>query len=169
MLKHCRIFCLNSSCVLPWDHTLPIPTWYDSQYNSFKKLGILLNGSDTRLEFEVDLKQVRPLNKWHKAEEIGKEPKIRRNLILAYQLQQLIDNGQINSLKQASGWLNIDQSRLDHTLTLLLLSPAIQTEIISGDSQILNLIPEYKIRSLAAQFDWEKQAEAWQNTKEHLT
>jgi len=130
-----------------------------------KKLGLMLNGSDTRLEFEVDLKQVRPLNKWRKEKEVEKEPKIRINLISAYQLQRLIEAGRINSLKQTSEWLNIDQSRLNHTLTLLLLSPAIQTEIISGDTQILNLIPEYKIRSLAAQFDWNKQAEAWQNIK----
>ena len=71
-------------------------------------------------------------------------------------------------MSQASEWLNIDQARLDHTLTLLLLSPAIQTEIISGDTQILALIPEYKVRSLAAQFDWNKQAKTWQNIKEHL-
>ena len=138
---------------------------YDS---TSKKLGLMLNGSDTRLEFDVDLKQVRPLNKWHKEKEIEKEPKIRINLIFAYQLQRLIQDGKINNLKQASEWLNMDQARLDHTLTLLHLSPAIQTEIISGDTQILSLIPEYRVRSLAAQFDWNKQAETWQNIKEHL-
>jgi DNA invertase Pin-like site-specific DNA recombinase len=138
---------------------------YDS---SSKKLGITLKDSDLKLEFEVDLKQVRPLNRWHKEEEIEKEPKIRRNLILAHQLQKLMDKGQITSLKQASEWLNIDQSRLDHTLTLLLLSPTIQTEIISGDSRILSLIPEYKVRSLAAELDWQKQAEDWQNIKANL-
>ena len=55
-----------------------------------KKLGIMLNDNGTRLEFEVDLKQVRPLNRWHMEKEIEKEPKIRCNLILAYQLQQLM-------------------------------------------------------------------------------
>lgn len=138
---------------------------YDS---SSKKLGIMLNGNDLRLEFEVDLKQVRPLNKWHKEKEIEKEPKIRRNLILAYQLQRLIEDGKITNLKQAAEWLNMNQARLDHTLTLLHLSPAIQTEIISEDGQMLSLIPEYKIRSLAAQFDWNKQAEVWQSIKENL-
>ena len=135
---------------------------------SNKKLGITLADNNLRLEFEVDLKHVRPMNKWHKEEEFEKEPKIRRNLILAHQLQKLFDEDKINNLKQASEWLNIDQARLDHTLTLLLLSPAIQTEIISGDTQILALIPEYKVRSLAAQFDWNKQAKTWQNIKEHL-
>jgi len=127
-----------------------------------KKLGITLNGGDLRLEVDVDLKQVRTLNKWHKEEEIGKEPKIRRNLILAYQLQKLIKEERINGLKEAAGWLNIEQTRLDHIMTLLNLSPAIQTEIISGDRSMLNSIPEYKIRSIAEEFDWNKQLKIWQ-------
>ena len=131
-----------------------------------KKLGIILNGSDLRLEFDVDLKQVRHSNKWRKEIEIEKEPKIRTSLILAYQLQKLLDEGKITSLKKASEWLNMSQSRLDHILTLQLLSPSIQTEILTGDNQTINLIPEYKIRSLAAQFDWNKQAIIWQNIKE---
>ena len=131
-----------------------------------KKLCIILNGSELRLEFDVDFKQVRPLNKWHKEIEIEKEPKARKNLILANQLQKLFDEGKITSLKQASEWLNMSQSRLDHILTLLLLSPAIQTEILTGNNQTIDLIPEYKIRSLAAQFDWNKQAIIWQNAKE---
>jgi len=126
----------------------------------------MLNGSELRLEFNVDLKRVRPLNKWHKEIEIEKEPKIRKNLMLAHQLQRIQDKDQVKSLKQAAEWLNMSQSRLDHILTLLLLSPAIQTEILTGDNQTIDLIPEYKIRSLAAQFDWNRQAVIWQNIKE---
>ena len=66
------------------------------------KLGIMLTGSDLKLEFDVDLRQVRPLNKWHKEKEIEKEPEIRRSLILAYQLQRLFDEGKITSPKQAA-------------------------------------------------------------------
>jgi len=137
---------------------------YDS---AGKKLGIILTGSDIRLEFDVDLKQVRPLNRWHKENEIGKEPKIRIKLVLAHHLEKLVEEGRINNLKQASEWLNTEQARLDHILTLLNLSPAIQTEIMSGDNKILNQIPEYKIRSLAAESDWKKQAETWQEIKKH--
>jgi DNA invertase Pin-like site-specific DNA recombinase len=139
---------------------------YDS--NS-RKLGILLNGSSLRLEFDVDLKQVRPLNKWHKEEEIGKEPKIRRNLILAHQLQRLFDEGKVMSLKQASEWLNFDQARLDHLMTMLLIAPAIQSEILNGDKQVISLIPEYKVRSLAAETDWKKQTQIWQDIKRPLS
>ncbi len=134
-----------------------------------RKLGIMLNGSELRLEFDVNLKQVRPLNKWRKEEEIEKEPKIRRNLILAHQLQRLFDEGRLTGLKQASQWLNFDQARLDHLITMLLISPAIQGEILNGDNQIISLIPEYKMRSLAAEADWQKQTQIWQNIKETLS
>ena len=45
-----------------------------------KKLGIALNGSKHRLEFDVNLKQVRTLNRWDKAQEVEKEPKIRKKI-----------------------------------------------------------------------------------------
>jgi DNA invertase Pin-like site-specific DNA recombinase/transcription elongation factor Elf1 len=132
---------------------------YDS--NS-KKLGILLNGSGLRLEFDVDLKQVRPLNKWHKEEEIEKEPKIRRNLILAHQLQRLFDEGKVKSLKQASEWLNMIQVRVDQVINMLFLSPDIQKEIICAENKVIGLVPEYKLRIIANEADWQKQSQMWQ-------
>jgi len=134
-----------------------------------KKLGITLADNNLRLEFDVDLKQVRPLNKWHKEEEIEKEPKICRNLILAHQLQRLFDEGKVKSIKQASEWLNFDQARLNHLMTMLLIAPTIQNEILNGDKQTITLIPEHKVRSLAAEADWEKQIKIWQNIKETLS
>lgn len=132
-------------------------------YNSHnKKLGIILNSSNLRLEFEVDLKQVRPLNKWHKEIEIEKEPTVRRNLILAYQLQQLLDEGKITNPKQAAQWLNMIQVRVDQIMNMLLLSPAIQEEIICSQSEALSLIPEYKLRSIANETNWQKQGQMWQ-------
>ena len=139
---------------------------YDS---GCKKIGITLNGVNLRPEFEADLKNVRAWNKRHKEGAIEKEPNIRIKLILAHQLQRLLEEGKIASLKQASEWLNIDQSRLSHTLTFLLLSPTIQTEIINGNNQTISLIPEYKIRSLAAEPNWEKQTQIWQDIKEPLS
>ena len=112
------------------------------------KLGIMLTGSDLKLEFDVDLRQVRPLNKWHKEKEIEKEPEIRRNLILAYQLQRLFDEGKITSPKQAAQWLNMIEVRIDQAMNMLLLSPAIQEEIICSENKDIAFIPEYKLRPL---------------------
>jgi len=126
-----------------------------------KKLGVILNGSDLKLEFDVDLKQVRPLNKWHKEEEVEKEPKIRRNLMLAYQIERFIDKEKIPSLKQAAEWLNMSQVRVDQLMNMLLLSPKIQEEIITADNAILASIPEYKLRSVTNEADWQQQGQLW--------
>ena len=127
-----------------------------------KKLGVKLNKSDLRLEFDVDLKQVRPLNKWHKEVEIEKEPRMRRNLVLAYQLQQLIEQGKVKSLKQAASWLNLSHVRIDQVMNMLLLSPRIQEEIISSENTRLAQIPEYKLRNVINEPDWHKQQQFWQ-------
>jgi len=127
-----------------------------------KKLGIILNGNDLRLEFVVDLKQVRPLNKWHKEIEVKKEPAIKKNLILAFQLQNLLEEGKIQNTKQAAQWLNTIQVRIDQVMNMLLLSPAIQEEIICSENKALNFIPEYKLRSIINEADWQKQDQMWQ-------
>jgi len=126
-----------------------------------KKLRIMLNGNDTKLTFEVDLKQVRPLNKWHKEKEIEKEPRIRRNLILAYQLQKLINEGAVTSSKQAAQWLNMIEVRIDQVMNMLLLSPQIQEEIIYSDNTTISLIPEYKLRPIINEANWQKQSQMW--------
>ena len=79
-----------------------------------------------------------------------------------------MEQGKIKSSQQASEWIHISQSRFDHILTLLLISPTIQEEILIGDNQKISLIPEYKIRSLACEFDWQNQAQLWREIKEAL-
>jgi len=133
---------------------------YDS---TSKKLGLMLNGSDTRLEFDVDLKQVRPLNKWHKEKEIEKEPRIKCNLILAHQLQKLIDEDKVTGPKQAAQWLNMIEVRINQIMNMLFLSPIIQEEIICSDNKAISLIPEYKLRPVTNEADWKKQNQMWQN------
>ena len=81
--------------------------------------------------------------------------------MLAYQIQQLIDREKIPSLKQAAEWLNMSQVRVDQLMNMLLLSPRIQEEIINSDSAILASIPEYKIRSVCNEADWQQQGQLW--------
>lgn len=126
-----------------------------------KKIGLTFHDSNIRIEFDTDVKKPRYLNKAHKKIELRKEPRIRKALILAHQLQNLINKGDIKGSAQASKWLNISQAKFDHILSLLNLSPTIQKEIILDSNTYLNFIPEYKLRSLAAEFDWKKQIEIW--------
>lgn len=140
----------------------------DIDYDSTnKKLGIMLNGSDTRLEFEVDLKQVRPLNKWHKEEEIGKEPQARKMLILAHQIQQFINEGKFKHPREACKWLNLNVTRMDQIMNMLFLCPSIQNEILSSNTPAITALTEFKIRPLLKEASWDKQLAQWQALTEN--
>jgi len=132
---------------------------YDS---TGKKLSIMLNGSDLRLEFEADLKQVRPLNKWRKEEEIEKEPQVRKMLLFAHQIQQLINEGRFKHPREACKWLNLSVTRMDQIINTLFLCPAIQNEILSFDTPTINALTEFKIRPLLKEANWDKQLAQWQ-------
>lgn len=129
---------------------------------SDKNLGITLADNNLRLEFEVDLKQVRPLNKWHKEEEIKKEPTVRTMLVLAHQVQQLIMEGKIKHPREACKWLNLSVTRMDQTMNTLFLCPAIQSEILSTNTPAINTLTEFKIRPLLKEAIWANQQARWQ-------
>ena len=130
---------------------------------SNKKLGITLADNNLRLEFEVDLKQVRPVSlRRLKEEAIEKESKLRKNLILAYELQKVLEDGK-TSAKQVAGWLNMHEVRIDQVLNFLFLSPKIQEEIICSNDQKLSAIPEYKLRPIMNEVDWHKQDQMWRD------
>lgn len=85
------------------------------------------------------LKQVRPLNKWRKEIEIEKEPAIKKNLILAFQLQNLLEEEKVE-MKQAAGWLNLSYARLSQLLMLNFLCTEIKETILSLENKKLSHI-----------------------------
>ena len=133
----------------------------DYSYDT-KKLKIALNGSDLRLEFDVDLRQVRQMNKWHKEEEIEKEPPVRKMLILAHQIQQLINEGRFKHPREACRWLNLNVTRMDQVMNTLFLCPSIQNEILSSNIPAINALTEFKIRPLLKEVSWDGQMTQWQ-------
>lgn len=127
-----------------------------------RKLGITLNGSELRLEVDVDLKQVRPLNNWHKEERIENEPQVRKMLILAHQIQRLINEGSFKHPREACKWLNLSVTRMDQIMNMLFLCPAIQNKILSSNIPTINALTEFKIRPLLKEVCWDKQLAQWQ-------
>lgn len=126
-----------------------------------KKLGITLADNGLRLEFDADLKQPRPQSKrWLKEKRLTKEPTVRKNLILAYQLQKVFEDGKTTA-KQAAVWLNMHEVRVDQIMNFLMLSPKIQEEIICSENQLALAVPEYKLRPIMNEVDWHKQDEMW--------
>jgi hypothetical protein len=61
--------------------------------------------------------------------------------------------------------LNQSETRIEHVLNMLMLSPAIQAEIIHANPENLEPIAEYKVRDLSFEIDWNKQEELWVEAK----
>jgi DNA invertase Pin-like site-specific DNA recombinase len=126
-------------------------------------LGITLLKDPKRHEFKVNLKQIIVPPPPPKEETIKQEPPLRQNLILAHQIQELMDKGEAKDLKQVTRWLNMDLPRTYQIMNFLLLAPSIQEKImLSENKQIFN-IPEYKIRQMMAEVDWKKQIEEFES------
>ena len=121
------------------------------------KLGFTFHDLPKRLEFDAQIRKSAPRNRWRREVAIDKEPRIRKALILAHHLDQLMKEGRIKNTNQASEWLGLSLSEINHTQELLLLSPTVQEDILSGDGRQFEQIPEYKIRRISADPDWDKQ------------
>ena len=90
------------------------------------------------------------------------EPSIRKNLIFAKQLQDLLEKENIE-MKRAAGWLNLSYARLSQILMLNFLSAEIKEAIFSLDNKRLSHISDNSIRKIAAETDWQKQRQMWQS------
>ncbi|MDI6758398.1 MAG: hypothetical protein QMD94_01810 [Candidatus Omnitrophota bacterium] len=113
-------------------------------------------------EFKVNLKHVNHRSQRCFMAKVIKEPRIRQDLILAYQLKELMGQDQTITIKQIAGWLGITYRRVLQIMDLLLLTPKIQEEIISSEEISIYRISEKKIRVVTKEILWEKQIQAWQ-------
>lgn len=131
-------------------------------------LGLTFQDEEDRREFKVNIKDLKHIRS-AKKEEIKNEPKIRQNLALAHQIEELLDTGKINDVKQLTGHLNMSHARIHQLMAMTLLSPAIQEDILLGESDRLSEIPEYKLREVTNEPDWQTQAALWNKLLESAT
>ena len=89
------------------------------------------------------------------------EPPIRRQLLLAHQIQQKLDSGEITDLKKLAEWMNVSKKRLDQILNLLYLSPRIQEDILLGDRFQIARISERQLRPIFGEISWDRQTAYW--------
>jgi hypothetical protein len=113
-----------------------------------------------RFEFDVNLK--RPIER-PKKKDIRREPALRKSLVLAYQIQDLLDRGKAGSYNQIARWLNFQTSRITQIMNLLFLSPEIQEEILTSDNLAVLGLTEYNVRHVTAEVDWKKQIKLWRS------
>ena len=91
---------------------------------------------------------------------VSKEPLVRQNLILGYQINEVTKERNC-SLKKIANWIGMIHPRVCQIVNMLLLSPKIQEEILFSEDKALFSIPEYKLRDVTAEIDWNKQQALW--------
>ena len=123
-------------------------------------LGLMLQGEEERREFKLEVKDLKHVPA-SKKEAIKNEPKIRQNLALAHQIEELLDTGKINDVKQLTDHLNMSHARIHQLMAMTLLAPSIQEDILLGENERLSVIPEYKLREVTGQTDWQTQRNLW--------
>ncbi|MDD3988380.1 MAG: hypothetical protein PHC93_05485, partial [Candidatus Omnitrophica bacterium] len=125
-------------------------------------LEIVLLKDNKRRQYKVALKELKNLPVPPNQINIKNEPLLRQRLILAHQIQDVIDAGRVKDLKQMAEWLNLGDVKIYLIMNALMLAPSIQEEILLSDDKNISLIPEYKINEICRELDWEKQKEKWQ-------
>jgi hypothetical protein len=92
---------------------------------------------------------------------IKKEPLLRQNLVLAYQIQELFEKEKAKKLGQVGQWLHMTHARISQIMNLLFLAPDIQEEILFLDDEKVFQLTEHKIRKIPVEVKWTKQREMW--------
>ena len=128
-------------------------------------LAFSLHNCPDKIEVSSDIRRAKLGRRWRKETAVKTEPSIRQALILAHNIDRLMKEGRIKNTHQAAEWLGLRLSQIDHNLGLLLLSPAIQEEILTAKDELIETISEYKIRTISFEPDWSRQMELWREVK----
>lgn len=123
-------------------------------------LGLVLQNDPQRHEFPLNIKDLKHV-RGAKKEDVKKEPKLRQNLALAHQIEELLDSGKVNNIKQLTGHLNMSHARINQLLAMTLLASPIQEDILLLTNERLSAIPEYKLREITSEVDWQAQRNLW--------
>ena len=114
-----------------------------------------------QFDFNVPIAKLKHIRLKKNQEEIQGEPHLRQSLILAYQIDQIIADGQAKDFTQAAQWLNMTKARLSQIISLLNLAPAIQEEVLLTDSPKIRKISVQQILPITAESDWNQQILLW--------
>jgi hypothetical protein len=115
-----------------------------------------------QFDFNVPLTQLKNVRvKHNNGRSIHNEPRLRKSLLLAYQVEQIISEGRAKDFTQASRWLNITKARLSQIMGLLNLAPSIQEEILLSNSPKIYQLSVDKIQHVILKTDWKEQSLLW--------
>jgi hypothetical protein len=90
---------------------------------------------------------------------------VARLLALAHEIERRIGAGEINDLAHAARLLGLTRARVTQIVSLTLLAPAIQEEILTMPPAAVrrDQITERTLRPIVAEPDWERQTAHWRS------
>lgn len=80
-------------------------------------LEIILNSTQKSHKFNVSKAELKYHTITPKDRLIQSEPQLRQNLLLAHQIQELIEKNKTKDIKEVSGWLNLSQQRMNQVMS----------------------------------------------------
>ncbi len=114
-----------------------------------------------RFEFIVNLKHVNHRSQRCYMTRITKEPKMRQDLILAHQLQELMEKDKMVTVRQISKWVGLTYRRILQIMDILYLAPKIQEKILFSEEIAIYRLSEKKMRKVTKEIIWERQLKIW--------
>jgi len=82
-------------------------------------------------------------------------------LALAHQVKEVIRLQPSRTLKELAGWIGYTPARMSQIMSLLLLSPFIQEEILLSNEPSLHKLTVNDATLLSRELLWEKQKDVW--------
>jgi len=98
----------------------------------------------------------------------GRAPRVSRLMALAIHMQDLVDKGEAADYAELARLAHVTRARITQIMTLILLAPDIQEEILllARTDGRRAPIRELLVRPIAALPDWRKQRRLWNELKE---
>ncbi len=113
-----------------------------------------------QIEFEIELPSIQ--RRTHqtsvKRRAADRFPKVTKLLVLAYQIEQAIDEGRAKDYVDVSQQLCVTRARITQVMNLLLLAPEIQATILTEPHRVQHL-SERQLRPITEEPEWRKQAD----------
>ncbi len=113
-----------------------------------------------QIEFEIELPSIQ--RRTHQASVTRRAadrfPKVAKLLVLAYQIEQAIEEGRAKDYVDVARQLGVTRARITQLVNLLTLAPDIQATILTEPHRIQHL-GERQLRPITEEPEWRKQAD----------
>ena len=111
--------------------------------------------------YTVDFNERSPRRATHAA--TGRVPRVVRMLALAYKIDGMIRDGELQDLADAARTNGVTRARMTQITNLLLLAPEIQEVILDLPPVMSGRDPvaERQLRPIVAEPEWSRQKETW--------